>query len=221
MLTNRDVKVYEFVFFRSLFNLCASALLVKQAGCSYFADVPRDLRCTLFLRCAVGTVSFMVFSMTVKYLPLGIFFIVFNSSPFFTVILAYFWTSDRILPLEGLAMIGAFCGIVVLGIAKPTETKNIEDNESFSKFEVEHGYQIGMAMALFACVSQSVISVASRRLKSIYFAIIQFNYSLMATISMGVFLVVACVTQKHVPYTFSSGWIYVEVFAAAVANMVG
>ena len=78
-----------------------------------------------------------------------------------------------------------------------------------------------MAMAVFACVSQSVISVASRRLKSIYFAIIQFNYSLMATISMGVFLVVACIAQKHVPYVYSSGWIYLEVFAAAVANMVG
>ena len=140
MLTNRSVKIYEFVFFRSFFNLCASALLVKQADGHFFADVPKELRCTLFMRCAVGTVSFMVFSMTVKYLPLGIFFIVFNSSPFFTVILSYFWTSDRILPLEGLAMIGAFCGIVVLGVSKPMETPNIEDNESFSKFEIEHGY---------------------------------------------------------------------------------
>ena len=121
MLTVRDVKIYEFVFFRSFFNMCASALIIKSEKISFFADIPKELRCTLIFRCAIGTVSFMVFSLAVKYLPLGIFFIIFNSSPFITVFLSYCWTGDQILVFEGLCMIGAFAGIVCLGIAKPEQ----------------------------------------------------------------------------------------------------
>ena len=121
MLTVRDVKIYEFVFFRSFFNMCASALIIKTSGISYFADIPKELRGTLILRCAVGTVSFILFSLAVKYLPLGIFFIIFNSSPFITVFLSYCWTGDRIMIFEGLCMVGAFAGIVCLGIAKPEQ----------------------------------------------------------------------------------------------------
>ena len=121
MLTYRDVRIYEFAFFRSLFNLSASALIVKHEKLNFFSDIPKELTPTLILRCAVGTVSFLLFSMAVKYLPLGIFFIIFNSSPFITVFLSYFWTGDRILPFEGLAMIGAFAGIVCLGVAKPSD----------------------------------------------------------------------------------------------------
>lgn len=30
MLTYRGVKIYEFVFFRSFFNMCCSAIIIKQ-----------------------------------------------------------------------------------------------------------------------------------------------------------------------------------------------
>ena len=56
MLTYRDVHIYEFAFFRSLFNLGASALIVKSERKNFFADIPKDLTPTLLVRCAVGTV---------------------------------------------------------------------------------------------------------------------------------------------------------------------
>ena len=99
--------------------MCASAIIVKRSKVNFFSDITPELKGTLICRCATGTVSFMIFSLAVKYLPLGIFFIIFNSSPFITVFLSYFWTGDRILPFEGVAMVGAFIGIVCLGVAKP------------------------------------------------------------------------------------------------------
>lgn len=167
--------------------------------------------------------------MAVKYIPLGIFFIVFNSSPFITVILSYFWTGDRILPLEGVAMLGAFAGIVCLGVAKPEEEQDAavtsdtgnQTESSMSDFEKQYAYQIGMAMAVFSCLAQSVISVASRRLKSLHFAVIQFWYGLMASVVMAVFLVTACTVTSHTPYVYSSGWVYLEILVSSFLNMIG
>ena len=126
MITYRGVTIFEIIFFRSLFNLLASTIIVKHAKVSFFADIKPELRFTLYLRCAVGTVSFAIFSLVVKYIPIGIFFIIFNSSPFMTAILAYFWTGDKILYLELVAMFGAFGGIICLALAKPSETIKLE-----------------------------------------------------------------------------------------------
>ena len=111
--------------------------------------------------------------MAVKYIPLGIFFIIFNSSPFITAFLSYFWTNDIIFPLEGIAMLGAFSGILILGLARPTEAESgIENATSMTDWELEHAYTIGIVLAIISMLAQSFISVASRRLKQIHFAVI-------------------------------------------------
>ena len=104
---------------RGLFNLVASAAIIKyeKQELNFMTNVPKELRATLITRILVGTASFIIISLAVKYIPLGIFTSILNSSPFITVILSYFWTGDRILPLEGLAMVGAFSGIVILSLA--------------------------------------------------------------------------------------------------------
>ena len=172
----------------------------------------------------VGTVAFMIFAMAVKYIPLGIFFVIFNASPFFTIFLSYFWTGDRILAIEGVAMVGAFSGIVCLGLGGPDSderTTSQTNTESMSEFEQKYAYQIGLAMAVFSCVAQSLISVASRRLKTLHFAVIQFCYGLMATIVMAIFLITYCAVDGEWPYVYRSGWVYLEIIVCAFLNMLG
>ena len=130
MLNNRGVHIYEFVFFRSLFNMISSAIIIKHAKVPFFADIKPELRCTLFWRCLLGTISFMILTVAIKYIPLGIFFIIFNSSPFFIAILSFCWTGDRILILEGVAMVGAFAGIICVGLAEPE--KEVDDSDANS-----------------------------------------------------------------------------------------
>ena len=222
MLTYRGVVIYEFVFFRSFFNVLASAAIVKYEKKNFFADIPKELRSTLLTRSLIGTFSFIIFSMAVKYLPLGIFFIIFNSSPFLTAVLSYFWTGDRILPLEGVAMLGAFSGIICLGLARPSEEEDgIDASASMSDWEWENAYKIGLVLASLACIAQSFISVASRRLKQLHFAIIQFTYGVFASTITAVMLISYCVAKSHIPYNYDSYWIYLEVLACAFLNMVG
>ena len=75
------------------------------------------MRPALILRSLVGSFGYILDVLAVKYISLGIFTSILNSYVFITVILSYVFIGDRILPLEGLAMVGAFSGIVILSVA--------------------------------------------------------------------------------------------------------
>ena len=115
-------------------------MIIKHQKQQYFSGIPKELNCTLLTRCIIGTFSFIIFSLTVKYIPLGIFFIIFNSAPFLTAILSYFWTGDRIMCFEGAAMVGAFSGIVCLGLANPTKEDAGIEKANMSQWEAENAY---------------------------------------------------------------------------------
>ena len=55
-----------------------------------------------------------------KYIPLSMFFVIFNSNPFTTALLGYFWLSEKLSAFEVVAMLCAFGGIVIMSMAKPT-----------------------------------------------------------------------------------------------------
>ena len=73
-----------------------------------------------------------------------------------------------------------------------------------SEFEKEYSYMIGILMALLCAMGAATIGVASRRLKSIHFAVIQFAYGLFAAIAMAIYLVASCISARHVPYVYDN-----------------
>lgn len=222
MLTYRGVVIFDFVFFRSLFNVCASALIIKYENKNFFADIPKELHPTLITRSIIGTISFFMFSLSVKYLPLGIWIIIINASPFLTAILSFFWTSDRILPFEVVAMLGAFAGIICIGIARPSKDESgIDETADMSGWELENSYMLGLVLTFLTCITASIISVATRRLKQIHFAVIQFIYGIIATIITAILLISYCIAKNHIPYIYDYYWIYLEMLACAFLNMVG
>ena len=83
---HRGVEIQEFLFFRSSFNLIASIIIVKQAKVRFFSDIKPEHKCTLFVRCAVGTIAYATYPLATKYIPIGIFFLILN---FFLVLIAF------------------------------------------------------------------------------------------------------------------------------------
>ena len=88
-------------------------------------------------------------------------------------------------------------------------------------FEQAHAYQIGIFLAVITCLTQSVISVASRKLKSLHYGVIQFVYALMSSIITGFVLLGFCIAKQEVPFAYETWWIYFEVLSAAALNMMG
>ena len=121
LLTNRGVNAFEFSFLRSLLNLVSSMCIVKSFDKQYFESIPKNLYWTLGMRCIVGTVGFASFTIAMKYIPLSVFFIIFNSNPFTTALLGYFWLKERLSLFEIVAMLCAFIGIIMMSLSHPTD----------------------------------------------------------------------------------------------------
>ena len=119
-------------------------------------------------------------------------------------------------------MLGAFGGIITLGLAKPESEEDMNPHKiaSMSAFEKKYAYQIGLILAILTSAMSSVISVAARRLKGLHFAVIQFAYGVMATVAMAIYLVVGCIQANRVPYAYDSWWPYFEIIVSAFLNMV-
>ena len=77
-----------------------------------------DRRMVLLVRCISGTICFITLTFAVKYLPLAIFFVMFNACPFLTAIMACLWLKEIITLVEVGCMIGAFSGILLVGFSK-------------------------------------------------------------------------------------------------------
>lgn len=129
MLTNRGVTVYEFAWFRSLFNMIASFFIMKHVKVEVSKDIPSSLYFPLAVRSLTGTFAFLCFVGAVYYLPLSIFFIIFNAAPFSTAVLSWCWNREKITVFEIFAMICAFVGVIMIGVAR-LESEQESSNDS-------------------------------------------------------------------------------------------
>lgn len=80
------INYFEFSFFRSLFLMVTSYLLISRYDVK-ITDVPRDCRFPLTFRCLIGTATFVITTVSLKILPITIYTIVLRTSPIMTAIL--------------------------------------------------------------------------------------------------------------------------------------
>ena len=71
------------------------------------------------MRFLIGTIGFASFTIAMKYIPLSMFFVIFNSNPFTTALLGYLWLKENLTKFEVVAMLCAFGGIVMMSLAEP------------------------------------------------------------------------------------------------------
>ena len=67
----------------------------------------------------------------------------------------------------------------------------------------------------------SFLSVTSRRLKEVNFAVLQFNYALVSTILTGIILFAISIDTKTIPFNYPDWITYGELFAAGLINFFG
>ena len=105
------------------------------------------------MRSLTGTFAFLCFVGSVYYLPLSIFFIIFNAAPFSTALLGWCWNREKITCLEIIAMICAFAGVIMIGVAKrEQESEGQNASASDEKPEVPYGYQIGVGISIVTMI---------------------------------------------------------------------
>ena len=140
----------------------------------------------------------MVFS--VKYLPIFISAIVFNTAPFWTAILGFFLLGNRISMFDLLMMVGCFTGITILSLNQERSSAVLDDdsdadNQSHEIIDNIHStritsyeFVIGMSCILTTSIMYSLVSVLTQKLKSIHFSLMMFHYGWIASLMVFIYL---------------------------------
>ena len=129
----------------------------------------------LYLRCGVGTICFILVMYILKFLPLTIFFMIFQTAPFLTAVISWLWLREVITQYELFAMFGSYLGIAMIGLSQPPSDKDGE-------ISATNTYTMGILLSLVAAVGLSIVATSTRKLKEIHFGVIQFIYATASTL---------------------------------------
>ena len=72
----------------------------------------------MFIRVAVGTIGFTSYLFAIKYLPLGLLMILYNTAPFWASLLGFLFLEETLHKYEIAAMLLGFLGIVIVALSK-------------------------------------------------------------------------------------------------------
>ena len=131
VLTRQDnISSFELTFFRSLYNFIASSIFLVIAKDSLTANIDKSNMMILATRCVSGSITFLCFVVAIEYLPLSIFFVMMNATPFFIALLACVWLKEKITLVEVFTMLGAFGGIILVGLSKTSASSDVKQDIS-------------------------------------------------------------------------------------------
>lgn len=78
-------------------------------------------------------------------------------------------------------MLGCFIGIIVIALAKSNIIGGGEEtDEDQSKYQDKTFFYFGLGMIFFTALMFSSVGVLTRKMKSIHFSIIQFDYGVLS-----------------------------------------
>lgn len=136
---------------------------------------------TMLARCLIGTVCFYMLVLESSWLPVFIAQTINNMLPFSSGVFGYLINGEKIRKTMIYCMIGSFVGIVILNVYKPK--KENEESKDFDHFN--WGMVSGFAFVIFG----ALVNVLNRKMKSIHFSIIQFDYAFVAWSTMFIIIV--------------------------------
>ena len=112
-----DLPTFQKSLFRNFIALIVSVAILAREG-KGFRPASRKNWPFLLARAAFGTAGLLMNFYAVDHLLLADASMLNKMSPFFAVIASYFILKEKISPVQGLSLIGAFIG--ALFIVKPT-----------------------------------------------------------------------------------------------------
>lgn len=109
------------------------------------------------------------------------FYLTFNTLPFWASIMGYFLLGEKLNPVENVALVLSFAIIATIALLETTQSELDETKD---------GIWLGLIFGLSAAAGSSLGAVATRKLQNINFTVLLVNYSLFA---IGLFaLIILC-----------------------------
>lgn len=111
----KDIPTYEKVFFRNIINLAIAIYILSRDKISFWGEKPN--RKYLFIRGVLGLMGVVCNFYAVTKMNLADASMLFNLTPFFVTLFAFFFLGEKILKVEWISLFSAF--LAVLMVIKP------------------------------------------------------------------------------------------------------
>lgn len=111
-----DLPTFEKAFFRNFIAMLIALISLAKHHTPIF--ISKENRPVVFFRALFGTIGLVANFYAIDHLNLADANMLNKLSPFFAIIFSYYLLHERIRPLQALAVVGAFCGAML--IVKPT-----------------------------------------------------------------------------------------------------
>jgi len=110
-IAGRRLPSMELVFFRGLLTLAMSYAIVKRAGIQPVLGINRRL---LLQRGVLGAAALACFLFSLTHLPLGEATLIQYMNPIFAIIVAHFWSGERMGRGEWIALAASLVGVLLI-----------------------------------------------------------------------------------------------------------
>jgi drug/metabolite transporter (DMT)-like permease len=104
------IPAIEIVWFRSVFSLIFTFVVLSRKGISVFGND----KGSLVIRGIVGSISLILFFYTLQRIPLASAVTMQYLSPIFTTILGVFILKEKVRPIQFLYFLMAFAGVLII-----------------------------------------------------------------------------------------------------------
>ena len=167
---------------RTCFNCVTTFLIMTLWYKHHPREFPSHLVKFMASRSFIGMIAFVSMTYGVGYLPISIFQIMTNTSPFFISIASYFILSEKLKKREFIGIIFAFIGVIIIVTNKAEGTSQ---RKAFDKY-----YLLGILLTLVYASFFGTVQVLTRRMREVHFTVIQFYYTLIASCCQFIFLMI-------------------------------
>ena len=128
----RGATIVDYAIVRSCIMLPVSLIMLKVNGKHLSRDVEDWQWKYVLVRGLIGSCGLYLCNVAIMTIPLTVFNILLDVSPFFTLLLTYFYLKEKMSCFEIIAMICSFGAVMLVALAAPENPLNVSEESVFS-----------------------------------------------------------------------------------------
>ena len=173
--TKKQVNPLDVIVMRTFACMVGGAIITK-VGNDFSFYVKPNQRWDIFIRSLIGTIGHMSMTYGIKFVPLVIVNILYNTAPFWTCILAWCLIGEKLSSLQILALVVSFFGICLVSLS----SSMAEEEDEASTFSQESTWLIGCICILITAWTYAGVSVYTRRMQNVPFSVLLFYLGVLS-----------------------------------------
>ena len=216
--------IVDYAIIRSLVMLPVSFIMLKSNGLHLFRDVESWQWKYVIVRSLIGSCGLYLCNVAIMTIPLTAFNILLNLSPFFTLLLTYFYLNEKMTVFEMIAMVCSFGAVMLVALASPENSLSVSEESVFYGWTSQQRYTLGISCSVVSAFLFAIYITSARVLKELHYSVIFcwgmiFDSTVTLLLAISQMILSTTKDENPWPFHFTSNWPWLELPASAIMNV--